>query len=1005
MDCIPKNHLYVIALLIMAAVLWLPVTGVAESLPQHHINISFDLARHRIFGTAEITVPKGVEKILVGTGLQITRFAVNGKTVDPKIKNGRIHLHAHSDRMNLSLDYEGVFAGKEGRIDSNTIGAKGAFLVAPWYPKADSPLALFALTAKISRGFHAISEAETITVREEGQEKLVSFDFPHPVPSINFVMAPYVVKIDKYRDVEIATYLLPEDQALADRYLSYTKKYLEMYEELLGPYPFRRFAIVENILPTGYGMPTFTLLGRQVLKLPFIPETSLGHEILHCWFGNSVYVDYESGNWSEGLTTYLADHYYEQLQGKGWQYRKKTIENYESYVHTDNEIPVRSFFSGEDRALRAVGYGKTAMIFHMLNNRIGDKAFAKGLKRLIQEQRFQLTSWQDIERIFAKTSGEDLGGYFDFWLDKQGAIKINLEEMRLNRIGDTYNLDFRIRVMNSPLPLSVPVVIHTGRGTETRTLSISTFEQAFSVSLNDKPKEIVLDPEYDLFRNLEPAERRAVLSRLLGDPTRTVVLPETGENIYEPLIQPLQRRGFESMPAEEVSHSDLGKRTLLFLGSQSDFSSFFPESPDSPEGFFLQIRKNPLESKRVLALVLAADREEVSRVVRKLFHYGQYSSLRFSEGKNVEKKTMESDQGIRMEVGPVVTGIALDKVLPLSEIISQVGRKTIVYVGEKHDRYGDHLIQLEVIRALHQRHPKLAIGMEMFQRRYQKPLDDYISGKTDEQTFLKESRYFSTWRFNYHLYRPILRFAREHGIPVVALNQDHELVGKVASGGLEELSQAERAKLPQEMTFDDEAYEKRLRRAFEMHQHELPGDTAPQVFEYFHQAQILWDETMAESIADFLADRPDYHMVVLAGNGHLEYGSGIPKRAHRRTGKKYAIVLPDPGEPLAPGLADFVVFPSDAEAPEDAKLGVMLDTTKGELKVAGFATGSGAEAAGVKKGDIILAVDDQKVKDIDDLKVFLAAKHVGDTVRVQVRRDDATLELKVELVAPVRHVR
>jgi S1-C subfamily serine protease len=83
----------------------------------------------------------------------------------------------------------------------------------------------------------------------------------------------------------------------------------------------------------------------------------------------------------------------------------------------------------------------------------------------------------------------------------------------------------------------------------------------------------------------------------------------------------------------------------------------------------------------------------------------------------------------------------------------------------------------------------------------------------------------------------------------------------------------------------------------------------------------------------------------------------------------------------------------------------MLDTTKGELKVAGFATGSGAEAAGVKKGDIILAVDDQKVKDIDDLKVLLAAKHVGDRVRVEVRRDDATLELKVELVAPVRHVR
>jgi len=136
--------------------------------------------------------------------------------------------------------------------------------VTQWYPKADSALALFSLTAKIPRDFHAVSEAEAIAVREEGQEKLVSFDFPHPVPSINFVMAPYVVKTDKYRDVEIATYLLPEDQGLADRYLSYTKKYLKMYEEMLGPYPFRRFAIVENILPTGYGMPPF-LRKRQLV--------------------------------------------------------------------------------------------------------------------------------------------------------------------------------------------------------------------------------------------------------------------------------------------------------------------------------------------------------------------------------------------------------------------------------------------------------------------------------------------------------------------------------------------------------------------------------------------------------------------------------------------------------------------------------------------------------------------------------------------------------------------
>jgi uncharacterized iron-regulated protein len=818
-------------------------------------------------------------------------------------------------------------------------------------------------------------------------------------------MAPYVVNKDRHGDVEVATYLLPEDKDLSGRYLAYIKKYLEMYEDMLGPYPFRRFAVVENILPTGYGMPTFTLLGRQVLKLPFIPETSLGHEILHSWFGNSVYVDYAKGNWSEGLTSYLADHYYDALKGKGWQHRKKIIENYESYVHQDNEISIREFVSGEDRALRAVGYGKTAMFFHMLKNRAGEKAFGEGLKRLAQEQRFRITSWQDLERIFSRTAGEDLSGFFEFWLNNKGAMAVNLSKIWLNQPGNGYNLQFEIRVVNSTMPLFIPVVIHTENKQEKHILPVSAAEQTFSLPLKERPQKMVVDPDYDLFRRLDPPEKRAVLSRLLGDPTRTILLSETNKEIYETLIQALQSQGFKTASAEEIDHSDLGEKSFLFLGPQTELNSFFPGAPENPTGFFLQIRKNIFNPRRVLGLVLAENAGEVNSTGRKLFHYGQYSRLQFSGGKNVEKETAASDRGMQLAVDQPATGIALEAVLPLSKIASRVADKTIVYVGEKHDRYGDHLVQLEMIQALHRRHPKLAIGMEMFQRRYQKSLDDHISGETETQTFLKESRYFSTWRFNYHLYEDIIQYARANRIPVVALNQDNELVRKVANEGLESLSPEEKGRIPDELILDDEPYKKRLRSVFEMHQTNLDGDSIPQVFEYFHQAQILWDETMAESIANFLTNRPDYHMVVLAGSGHLAYGAGIPKRVYRRIGKDYAIILPDPGEPLEVGLADFVIFPSEVQAPEDAKLGIMLDSSDGLLTVAGFSRGSGAEKAGMEKGDIVLAVDGQKVEDFDDLRVFLATRHVGDVVRVEVRRDKATVELDVELGAPSRHGR
>jgi aminopeptidase N len=822
------------------------------------------------------------------------------------------------------------------------------------------------------------------------------------VDHIHLIMAPYVVSKDRYGNVELETYLLPEDKELAARYLDYSKKYLEMYEEMLGPYPFQRFAVVENILPTGYGMPTFTLLGRQVLKLPFIPETSLGHEILHSWFGNSVYVDYAEGNWSEGLTSYLADHYYDALKEKGWQHRRKIIENYESYVHQGNEISIREFVSGEDRALSAVGYGKTAMFFHMLKNRTGEKAFGEGLKRLAQEQRFRITSWQDLERIFSETAGEDLSSFFAFWLNNKGAMAVNLTKIRLNQPGNGYNLQFEIRVANSAMPVFIPVVIHTENKQEKHILPVSAAEQTLSLPLKERPQKMVVDPDYDLFRRLEPPERGAVLSRLLGDPTRTILLPENNQEIYETLIQELLSQGFKTASAEEIDHSNLGEKSFLLLGPQTELNAFFPGVPKNPTGFFLQIRKNILNPNRVLGLVLAENAAELNGTGRKLLHFGQYSRLQFSGGKIVEKETAASDRGIQLEVSRPATGIALEAVLSPAEIASRVADKTIVYVGEKHDRYGDHLVQLEMIQALHRRHPKLAIGMEMFQRRYQESLDDYISGETEAQAFLKESHYFSTWRFNYHLYEDILQYARANDIPVVALNQDNELVRKVANQGLENLSPEEKGRIPEELILDDESYKKRLRSVFEMHQTNLDDESIPQEFEYFHQAQILWDETMAESIATFLTDRPDYHMVVLAGSGHLAYGAGIPKRVYRRIGKDYAIILPDPGEPLEQGLADFIVFPSEVQAPEDAKLGIILDSSEGLLTVVGFSRESGAEKAGMEKSDVVLAVDGQKVEDFEDLRAFLATRHVGDVVRVTMRRDKATVELNVELGAPSR---
>ena len=169
------------------------------------------------------------------------------------------------------------------------------------------------------------------------------------------------------------------DQALADRYLDATAQYIEMYRGLLGPYPYSKFALVENFWETGYGMPSFTLLGEQVIRFPFILTSSYPHELLHNWWGNSVFVDFAGGNWCEGLTAYLADHLFAEQRGQGAEHRRAILQRVTSYVTPANDFPLSKFEGRYNAATEAVGYGKAAMVWNMLREKVGDARFVDAL--------------------------------------------------------------------------------------------------------------------------------------------------------------------------------------------------------------------------------------------------------------------------------------------------------------------------------------------------------------------------------------------------------------------------------------------------------------------------------------------------------------------------------------------------------------------------------------------------------------------------------------------------
>ena len=208
--------------------------------------------------------------------------------------------------------------------------------------------------------------------------------------------------------VKALAFLRKPDQALADRYLDATAQYLDMYRDLFGPYPYSKFALVENFWETGYGMPSFTLLGEQIIRFPFILTSSYPHELLHNWWGNGVFVELAGGNWCEGLTAYLADHLIAEQRGQGADHRRAILQRVTNYVTPENDFPVSRFQSRHDGVTEAIGYGKTAMIWNMLRDKVGDAQFIKALQAFYRDNRFREASFDDIRKSFEAVSGLDL---------------------------------------------------------------------------------------------------------------------------------------------------------------------------------------------------------------------------------------------------------------------------------------------------------------------------------------------------------------------------------------------------------------------------------------------------------------------------------------------------------------------------------------------------------------------------------------------------------------------
>ncbi|ACM21901.1 peptidase, M1 superfamily, putative [Geotalea daltonii FRC-32] len=546
---------------------------------------------------------------------------------------------------------------------TGAITSAGVFLGsdAGWYP-APQVLPEYRRTEIFApAGMEAITSGKRLERSTAHNVSHSVWEEARPVGELSLSAGPYVVQERQLGHVDIYTYLYPQNAGLGKKYLDAAVKYIGMYTELFGPYPFDKFAAVENFFPTGYGYPSYTLMGSTVIRLPFIVDTSFPHEIAHCWWGNGVQVDYREGNWSEGLVTYLADYLLEEKKSPAAarDYRLRLLSDYSSLVKADRDFPLQKFMGRVDPASRAIGYGKGAMVFHMVRTRIGDRAFFHALKTLNRDFLFRAATWSDFIRAFSKTSGQDLGPFMRQWLTRFGGPALSFDKVTRRRKGGGWQLSGTIVQEASPAyELTLPLLIETERGNVQRTLVLSAKRTAFNLPVRYRPKRIILDPGADVFRILSAEELPPAVNLIKGAKDVALVVTDNcqaDEGTLHDLLESLGQGRAPIVTEKNPGKVRLADHDLLFCGvpQQKHLSLDFPAGiKAAPKEFTIDdirykdyydllfvVTQHPLAVGKLAALLLPLSQDAAQKYALKITHYGKYGYLVFSGGENRRKGT------------------------------------------------------------------------------------------------------------------------------------------------------------------------------------------------------------------------------------------------------------------------------------------------------------------------------------------------------------------------------
>lgn len=419
------------------------------------------------------------------------------------------------------------------------IGLEGVYLSgeSQWYPDVNGSFSTYRVTAQIPQGWTVVASGSKEGQTTSEGKTVSAWVVQDPAEALTLVANKFVTTSREWKSptgqrVELQTHFLPDNAGFADEYLVATARYLDAYVRILGSYPFDKFAVVENFFASGLGLPSFTLLGSGSIRRHYIQPYALGHEIVHSWIGNSVFNRDDHGNWVEGMTTYLANYYWHELVQdipQAVEQRRMMLNGYNLYVRPETDYAVSQFLRKHDEKDNAIGYQKSAFVFHLLRQEIGDELFWRSLKNFVSSYRNRPADWRSIEEVFTRESGQDLRWFFEQWVEQAGAPRLSLRDVQARRVKgeggkEAWRLTVQIDQAEKPFRMAIPIRIVMKELTDIKSIALSHSQTGVAeFVLPDQPLRVELDPNFMTFRRLTRHQLPPMLNGYVTDPHKTVV--------------------------------------------------------------------------------------------------------------------------------------------------------------------------------------------------------------------------------------------------------------------------------------------------------------------------------------------------------------------------------------------------------------------------------------------------------------------------------------------------